>query len=223
MLVNAVLAAGVAGSVLVGIRWTALRGAAVPAEVSPPSVERIELPRVARLLRELRLITVEITAPVESESEDRSWRGDARAVVTAPVRVYYGVDLSGLSEAGVLRDPLDGSLVVRVPEPRRLAAEVFTADGESHVRVSGTRLRDVAGEYHLGLARVRLQERARALVLSPEQKATVERLTREQVATLVRAIAGPEAPVRVEFGPAEIGADRSTAAAGETATQSPAR
>lgn len=171
------------------------------------------IPDMARLLRTLRLVTVQIDTSVESSSADDSWRGGVLASVRAPVRLYFGTDLAGLNEGmeerglaarvrgpGVWQGAL-GGWVVRVPAPRMLAAEVLggAESEQASVRVGGMRLRDVAGEYHLGLARSALHERARRLALTPQQREAVERITREQLTTLVRAIAGAEAQVDVQF------------------------
>ena len=202
---NTFLAGAVAIAVLAGIHWAANR--TVPDAPNPsaaPADHHVPIPAVASMLRSLKLVTVEITAPVRSESIDRSWRGDVEASVTAPVRLFYGVPMDGLADSSVSRDPLGGSWVVHVPQPRRLAIEVFSSSEQPSVRVGGTRLRDVAGEYHLGQARLKLYERAHDMVLSPDQALTVERLSREQIASLVRALIGPEDPVRVEFDRSEL-------------------
>ena len=204
LLVNGALAGTVAAAVLLGLRWASLRPAPDSVDLPTAARERVNVSEVASLLRALKLVTVEITAPVKSDSVDRSWRGDVEASVTAPARLYYGVDMSRLAESGIGRDPLSGGWIVRVPEPRRLAVEVFSTDEQPTVRVGGTRFRDIAGEYHLGQARLKLYERAHELGLTREQAATIEEFSRQQIQTLVRALVGKEVSVRVEFEGSEL-------------------
>ncbi len=160
---------------------------------------------VAQVLRAMKLVTVEIRSTVESSSTDASWRGDVLASVRAPVVYYYGVDLSLLAAEDIRQSPLTGELAIRLPRPTRLATEVLGGDEQADVRVSWTRFREMAGEYHLGLARTGLYERARRATLTAEETRRLEDATRAQVGALVRAIAGPNARTTVEFvGSAEI-------------------
>lgn len=163
-----------------------------------------EVPELAQTLRALKLITVEINTTVATESTDASWRGDVMASVRAPVTLYYGVDLAGLAPSDLSRSPLSGEWTIRLPAPRRLATEVHAGSEEPQVKVTGLRLRDVAGEYHLGLARVRLHERAERMTLSPEDRSRLSRTTQQQIQTLVRVLTGTQSPVNVEFSISEI-------------------
>lgn len=169
-----------------------------------PSGRADEVPALAQTLRALKLITVEINTTVSTESADESWRGDVLASVRAPVTLYYGVDLAALSAGDLSRSPLSGEWTIRVPAPRRLATEVRGTDEQLQVKVTGLRLRDVAGEYHLGLARMRLHQRASRMTLSPEDREHLEHATQEQVQTLVRLLSGTTAAVNVEFIRTEI-------------------
>lgn len=164
-----------------------------------PSAPANEVPALAQTLRALKLITVEINTTVATESTDASWRGDVMASVRAPVTLYYGVDLAGLAPGDLSRSPLLGEWTIRLPAPRRIATEVHGGSEQPQVKVTGLRLRDVAGEYHLGLARVRLHERAERMTLSFEDRARLAQSTREQIQTLVRVLTGTESPVNVEF------------------------
>jgi hypothetical protein len=210
-IVMAALSGAVGAGVAVCVR-SAERPPTVEVAVAAPPRERAAVPDVAQVLRASKLITVEVRTGVDASSQDASWRGDVRASVRAPVTLYYGVDLSDLSPERVWRSPLTGGYVIRVPAPRRLAVEVIGDDAVPDVRVSGLRLRDVAGEYHLGLARGRLYDAARRIELGPIERAGLERTTREQVARIVRAIAGRDVPVEVVFGPAEETAPGGAAA-----------
>lgn len=169
----------------------------------------------ARLLRELKLVTVDVQTTVESSRLDASWRGDVRASVTAPVRLLYGCDLSGIegqpggASAGAMIRPnlLTGGYVLRVPRPERIAAEI-SGDERAAVDVGWGRFRDLAGEFQLGLARRGLAASARGLVLTPAQREQVERTTREQLTTLVRALAAGGEPVAVDVEFFDTGADQ---------------
>jgi hypothetical protein len=178
----------------------AIRAAAeLHREAEADARQPTQIPRVAQTLRALKLVTVEIRASVESASADESWRGDVHASVRAPVTLYYGVDLSGLSAEAIRRDALTGTISITVPRPIRIATEVLGSDELSSVEVSGTRFRDVAGEYHLGLARTGLYERARRMALSEVDRRHLDEATRAQIAGLVRALTGADARVNVEF------------------------
>jgi hypothetical protein len=162
---------------------------------------------VAKLLRNLKLITVEVRTRVESSRVDESWRGDVKASVAAPARLLYGCDLSEVvdnatgSEAGLRPNLLSRGYTLRVPRPVRLAAEVDGTGEDASVEVGWGRFRDLAGEYQLGLARTGLYRQARTLTLTPAQQREVEQTTREQLVSLVRAFAagGDDIPVDVEF------------------------
>lgn len=175
----------------------------------------------ARLLREMKVVTVEVRTRVESSRLDESWRGDVRASVTAPARLLYGCDLSGIGESGggasIRPSLLTGGYVLRVPRPARIAAEIEGRGGDEQadVRVGWGRFRDLAGEYQLGLARTGLQANARGLVLTAAQREEVERTTREQLTVLVRALGagGEGVPVSVEFF--EVGDGQVAGAEGE--------
>lgn len=160
---------------------------------------------LAATLRDLRLVTVRMDHAVTATAVTESWRGDVQANVSAMATTLFGVDLSRLRDEDIRVNALTGTVTVRLPLPERIATEIQTPADEQaiDVRVGWARLRDVAGEYYLGQARARLHEAARAQLLSPSQRMEVERLTREQVAKLVRALGaggietGDE--VRVEF------------------------
>lgn len=155
---------------------------------------------VASAVRAMNLVTVEIDAKVKVERGDDNWRGEAWASIEVPVRLHYGCDLSGLESSAVAYSPLAGSgYVVRIPRPRRIATEIFGAQESVQVRTGWLRLRSRAGEYYLGLARRDASDRARDLVLLPDDAARVERETRDRVAQLVRSIVGPRAAVEVVF------------------------
>jgi hypothetical protein len=156
---------------------------------------------IVAVLRAMQLVTVQIDAGVRSTSADASWRGDVLASVIAPARYYYAIDLSGLKPGDLSTDPLTGSMSLVVPAPRRLAVEVYPEKRTDSVRVSGTRLRDVAGEYHLGLARMGLYDQAlRATLLDADQR-RLEEVSARQLGLLVQALTGKRSPVRVSFAP----------------------
>jgi hypothetical protein len=159
--------------------------------------------QVGQMLRAMKLITVEVHSTVESASADETWRGDVHASVRAPVTFYYGVDLSQLEPSAIHRDPLTGTYSITVPRPIRLATEVLGSDEETSVSVTGTRFRDMAGEYFLGLARTGLYERARKAKLGEIDRRRLDESTRTQIAGLIRALAGPDAQVNVQYADLE--------------------
>lgn len=157
---------------------------------------------VASAVRASKLVTVEIDTSVALSRGDSSWRGDVVASLTVPVRLHYGVDLSGLDAASVGVSPSTRLWVVRVPPPTRIATEVFEEKQSPQIEVGWLRLRSRAGEYYLGQARKDAASAARDLTLRPEDAQHVRDLSREQVEGLLRSILGPEAKVKVIFNDA---------------------
>jgi hypothetical protein len=185
----------------------AIEASAVDDRMTPGGTIRPEA-MVSRAVRASRLVTVVLETTVTAQSVSSSWRGDAVAQVRAPVRLMFGTDLSNLAEGAVRVDPFGGAMVVNVPRPSRMATEVL-GDGErSEVSVGWLRLRSIAGEYQLGLARKGLYEAARTMTLRDADARLVEEATREQVTALVKAIAGERTAVEVRF------IDAATAGAG---------
>ncbi|HYE03248.1 MAG TPA: DUF4230 domain-containing protein [Phycisphaerales bacterium] len=164
-----------------------------------PAGPPVRIAEIASAVRALKLVTVEITSTAIAQSQDESWRGDVSALVRAPVRLFYGTDLSRLDAASITWSPGLAGLVIRVPAPRRIATEVYGEAERYDVRAGWARFRSRAGEYHLGLARSRLHEAAVAMRLDPRQAEDVRRMTREQVAGLVRTLTQGRVPVEVVF------------------------
>jgi nucleoid-associated protein YgaU len=177
-----------------GVR-AALAEAPVPEEPLRPEA-------VAAAVRAMKLVTVEIDTTVTLRRGDTSWRGDVVADLTVPVRLSYGTDLSSVRGESVGYSALDG-LVVRIPAPTRLATEVFPEREAATVETGWLRLRSRAGEYYLGIARRDAARAARELQLRPDDQAQVERVTREQVEALLRALTDGRVPVRVVIERAE--------------------
>lgn len=173
----------------------ALRQARMLAEQAEPA--RLSPGAVALALRSLELVTVTIDTSITIERGDEDWRGGAKATLTAPLRIRYGVDLSQLDASRVLPAPLDAGVVLRVPRPRRIALEVFAQREAFDVSTTGLRLRTRAGEYYLGLARRDVHEAARRLKLLPRDQQIVREMTQSQIESLARSILGPGAVVRV--------------------------
>lgn len=203
---DAIAALALAGTLFAGLAWWlhaqqagAVRSALLAASLDAPPREPAD---VTSALRAMKLVTVEIDTRVTVERSDRGWRGDVSAKVTVPVRLSYGTDLSKMKTEAVGFSALGaaaGTYVVRVPRPTRVATEVFSEKERADVEAGWLRLRSRAGEYYLGLARRDAPEAARDLTLRPEDAERVERVTREQVETLVRTIVGKDARVRVVF------------------------
>src|SRR6185295_5411321 len=100
----------------------------------------------------------------------------------------YGTDLSKLTTSGLAFSRVEGSYLVRIPTPERIATELCTDSEQVEVTVGWLRLRSRAGEYFLGLARRDLSERAREMTLSAEDAEFVRKTTREQVESLVKKV-----------------------------------
>jgi hypothetical protein len=164
-----------------------------------PGASVIQTARVMESVRALKLVTVQITTRVSSESADSSWRGSASATVQAPVKLSFGTDLSHLGEGAVSFSPLMNSCIVRVPPPTRIATEVMGNQEENEVHVGWLRFRAQAGEKHLGIARRDLYGQALELRLLAEDAQRVREDTRTQVATLIHSIVGKEMTLRVIF------------------------
>jgi hypothetical protein len=173
----------------------ALRQAQTLAEQAQPA--RLSPAAVALALRSLELVTVTIDTSITIERGDEDWRGGAKASLTAPLRLRYGVDLAQLDASRVLPTPLNAGVVLRVPRPRRISLEVFAERETFDVSTTGLRLRSRAGEYYLGLARRDVHEAARRLKLLPRDQQVVRDLTRAQVESLARSILGPGTFVKV--------------------------
>jgi hypothetical protein len=154
---------------------------------------------VTRAVKSLKLVTVEVSTRVTATSGDSSWRGDASATVHAPVRLFYGTDLSSLRVDSVSLSPLLNSCVVRVPGPERVATEVYSEDEDNTVHVGWLRFRTRAGEFHLGQARKDLHQQAREMALPARDAERVREETRSQVGSLVRRMLGPGTDVSVIF------------------------
>lgn len=181
----------------------AVAGAALDDQLAAGKIR--PLADVIEAVRQAKLVTVEIDTRVIAETADSSWRGDVSARVEAPVRLLYGTDLSRLDVDSLAFSPVSRAYLVRIPPPERIATEVCGSDEDFDVQVGWLRLRSRAGEYHLGLARRHLYERAREMTLSPADAQRVREITREQVEAIVRRIVGERAAVQVmyqqEWGP----------------------
>lgn len=145
---------------------------------------------VLQAVRQMQLVTVEISTRITATVEHDSWRGDVTARVEAPARLLYGIDLSHLQSGAVQFSPVSRAYLVRIPPPRRVATEVCTHEEEFEVHVGWLRLRSRAGEFHLGRARRELTRRAQELVLSPDDAALVRESTLRQVEAMIRRILG---------------------------------
>lgn len=157
---------------------------------------------VLKAVRAAKLVTIELQTTVTAQSSSESWRGDVAATVRAPVRILFGTDLSNLADNALSADPFGRSLVVTVPPPTRLATEVLGEGEKVEVTTGWLRLRSMAGEYHLGVARRGLYEAARNMTVKPDDARQIEDATRQQVAQLVRAVAGERVSVEVRFAEA---------------------
>jgi hypothetical protein len=156
------------------------------------------LSEVVEAARALKLVTVVMETRVQARMTDDRWYGDVSAVVEAPVRYVYAVDLAKLERSAI--GYVTDTYVVTVPPPAVIAVEV---DGSNPihevVETSGMRYRSMAGEKYLGLARKAIYDNARREVLPAERAKQVREQSREQVAALIRHIIGADTAVRVRF------------------------
>ncbi len=195
--------AACAGAIFVGLaaylrsQEEGLRGAmnAAPAPGKPPP----QVAGVQQAVSAMQLVTVVLDTHVTVTARDESWRGDVDANIKVPVRLLYGTDFSRARVDSVKLGPLASAYLVRVPEPSRIATEVFPEREESQVQTGWLRFRAVGGEYTLGLARRSVAEEARRMVLRPEDQEMVRERTRARVVELVKAVAGQGASVTVTF------------------------
>jgi len=157
------------------------------------------LAEVARTVAKMELVTAEVQTTVSTHIAHENWRGIATASVEAPARLLYGVDLSTVNVQDVGFSPATSAYIMRIPPPRRIATEVCGGDETFNVQVGWARLRSIAGEYYLGLARKSLYDRAREMMLSPEDARIVRETTMKQVEAAVRRLVGGSAPVTVLF------------------------
>ncbi len=199
----AVLALATFGAVFV-INRAREQGAAVEARAiaAAAAAERVNPAQVLTLARSMKLVTVELVTSITVKRSDDSWRGDIEASVKTPVRLHYGIDLSKLDpEAVAIGSPVDGVgvLVVRVPRPSRVAAEIVAGEEVTEVDVGWGRTRSRAGEYYLGLARRDLPEELKMLSLTPEQQKQVDRESLERVHEMMTRIVGGNIKVVVGY------------------------
>jgi hypothetical protein len=185
--------------------WASVRVARVEGRaVAEALANHVRPPaEVARAVRALKLVSVELDTKVKVERGEASWRGDVKALVEVPVRLHYGVDLSSMDVSRVslsqVGAPGGALYVVRLPRPTRLATEVFSEREQAEVETGWLRMRSRSGEYYLGQARRDAPKEARELHLLPQDQEKVESLTREQVERLVRAVVGEGTGVLVQF------------------------
>ncbi|MCA9041307.1 MAG: hypothetical protein KDA65_13220, partial [Planctomycetaceae bacterium] len=100
------------------------------------------LAEVIEITRSLKLITVVVDSTVQAKTSVDTWRGDVSAVVEAPVRYVYGVDLSRLEPDAFRAGKILGGYDIVVPQPERVAVEVDGSNPtKEEVNVTGTRFR----------------------------------------------------------------------------------
>ncbi len=154
---------------------------------------------VAKVIARMQLVTAEVQTTVQTQMSDENWRGLASATVEAPARILYGVDVSDINVRSVSYSPAESTYLIRIPPPRRMATEVCGDDEKIKVQVGWARLRSIAGEYYLGLARKALYTKARELTLKPDDAARIRETTLTQVKETVQHLVGPDAVVHVIF------------------------
>ncbi len=163
---------------------------------------------VSRAVRAMKLVTVELDSVVSVSTKDESWLGDVLAEITVPVTLYYGTDLSRARVDVVSAGPLGTRYDIRIPEPRRIATEIYGEREKADVTAGWLRFKSIAGERYLGLARKMVSDQARRMVLRPDDAQLVRDQTKERIHELVQAVVGERVTINVEF-------DTTLAAAGD--------
>ena len=197
------------------IDWTALLILAI-ALAMPALVYRLALPtpaptktlqqpppptaQVLSATRELKLLTVSIQSTVTTTKRDDSWHGTASATIQAPVKYYFGVDLSKIDDRNLSYNPLTQIQTLTIPPPTLVAIEV---DG-SHpiaekVDVTGLRFKKLSGAEQLNLAQKSLYEAARKQTLAKKDLDQIRLATRTQVESSLARIVSSRAHLRVRF------------------------
>jgi|CXWL01.1.fsa_nt_gi hypothetical protein len=166
-------------------------------EAVPLVMDRV--PEVARAVRSMQLVTVEVQTSVTSTAGDAGLLGAVNAKVTVPVRVLYATDLSKIESSAIMFSPIHRAYLVRVPTPTRIAAEVLGQFEQAEVSTGWLRSRASTGEFFLGLARRGVHAQAQDLLPTVEQAAEIREGTREQVRALVQSIVGAGTPVQVRL------------------------
>lgn len=178
------------------------RDSAAPVAAAPISVgqdlEPFELNAV-RLVRSLKLVTVEAEATASASRFDQNWRGRAEARVSAPVRHLYGVDLTNLRDDAISTGEILGTLSLRLPTPERIASEVDFDELRERVDVGGWRFRSGIGAQLLNQARLGVGRAAPEATLSLEQQQEIRAQTRERVRELVTKLLRGHRIVIVRF------------------------
>jgi hypothetical protein len=178
---------------IVGLGWMVARDRAREERVAALMTQRntIDPEAVARAVRTMKLVTVQINTAVRIEKKvDSFFFGEGKAKVQVPVVASYATDLSKMRGSGieVSRAADRATIRVRIPRPTRLAVEIFAEGETSDVEKNWRRIVWWSGEDELDKARLEVPAEARALELLPVHRLKVENDTREQVARLIRMI-----------------------------------
>lgn len=199
--VTALVAIGLFAGIVLHDRWLA-DSARDAARVWVPGNDREgtwgEPDEALKALRALRLVTVEMHAPVRVACRDENWRGVAEAMIEAPTRLLFGVDLSGLSRSSLSFGD-HGLVLVTIPRPSLQAIELDMSRPREEVTVSGLRLRSRSGVSQLSRARLEIYEAAQRLALTSETERLVAETTLAQVAALFRDTLGEKRSVIVQY------------------------
>jgi hypothetical protein len=196
---------------IAGLGWMVARDRAREERVAALMTQRnaIDAEAVARAVRTMKLVTVQINTAVRIEKKvDSFFFGEGKASVHVPVVASYATDLTKMKASGIrVSEGASGDagggvakVSVRIPRPTRLAVEIFVEGETTDVAKSWRRFAWWSGESQLDEARLEVPAEARALELMPVHRLKVESDTREQVARLIRMIVAgdPEGAERLE-------------------------
>jgi hypothetical protein len=192
------------------VAWVAqlppLVNQALPVASEPPSPAAAvqSSTQVLSSVRQLKLLTVQIDAAVRTTAIDERWRGTATAMIEAPARFHYGIDLGELDRDAVQYHYLTQTYTLAIPEPHLIAVEVDLARPlREEVRTSGLRMDVMSGQKQMILAQRALHEHAQLFELPPEQRQHMRQATLEQAQKALGGIGGPTARVIVRYAGAE--------------------
>ncbi len=145
------------------------------------------LPRVTADLR-LSVAVMDLVKTVSGESPKTAFGvdwGTTRAVVSAPARVHYAVDLSGPDAVTFSRDPRARRVTAEFPAPRVLAVELSPRDKRALVSPGWARTQALSGRALVDRLDADLDAAVRADAESPRAVALAEGAARPALERLV--------------------------------------
>jgi len=197
LLAALILVIGISMPLLIG--YLATRPASAPIAATSPA----KAPPTAQLIaatRELKLITMTIDSRVRVNKTDERWRGTASATIEAPVKYFFGVDLSRIDDHAFSWNPLTQTQTLILPPPTLIAVEIDAGHPiTERIDVTGTRFKSLSGAEQLNFAQKSLYETARKQQLAKNDLDKIRLATREQIEHSLAPILGSSGNLRVKF------------------------